>query len=297
MKIKIKQILKLGSLFALLLFAAVACEEEHTIYSGPELVQFADTMVVLPIMDSEAYHEVFISSTKVESYDRNYGVEVVVSETNAIEGYHFDIESNTVTIKAGERVASLKIKGYDEALAESDSLGMTLRLVGVSDDYNLSYVDAHVILQKVCPFDINEFVGPFLVQSKFLSSYSSQKMRVVDATLDPDDATAIILHDYLQDGYNLKVNFDAEDPLNYTLTIDDEQELAIGSQFFGHIYGDDLLRAAQPGNYTSTFSPCTGLMQLYFTIYVESVGVVGTYANTITRLTEAEAEYLRNLGY
>lgn len=297
MTIKIKQLLKLCSLFALLLVAAVACEEEHTTYSGPELVQFSDTMVVLPIMDSEAYHEVFISSTQTANYDRNYGVEVVVNETNAIEGYHYDIESNTVTIKAGERVGTLKIKGYESALTESDSLGITLRLVEVNDDYKLEYIDAHVILQKVCPFDINEFVGSFLVQSTFLSSYSAERMRVVDTTIDPNDGTALILHDYLQDGFDLKVNFDAVDPLNYRLTVDNEQKVAIGSQFFGNIYGDDFLRVAQAANYNSSFSPCAGVMRLYFTIYVDAIGVVGTYSNTITRLTDAEADYLRGLGY
>ncbi len=297
MNIKIYQLLKQCSLFALLLIGVVACEEEHTTYSGPELVQFADTMVVLPIMDSEVYHEVFISSSQTADYDRNFGVEVVMSETNAIEGYHFDIESNTVTIKAGEHAAALMIKGYESVLTESDSLGMTLRLVGVSDDYGLEYLDAHVILQKVCPFDINEFVCPLLVESKFLSSYSSTSMRVVDAILDPNDNTAIIIQDCLQDDFDLKVNFDSEDPLNYALTFEDEQKIALGSQFFGHVYGDDILRVAQTSNYTSTFSPCSGVMTLNMIMYVEEVGMVGTYANTFTRLTGAEAEYLRNLGY
>lgn len=290
-------ILKIWIIAFLATTIMLSCQEEHISYSGPTFVQFADTMVVLPIMDNETYHEVFISSSQTADHDRNFGIEVLTAETNAIEGYHFDLESSTVTIKAGERVASIKIKGYEAKVAEDDSLGLTLSITNVHDEYTLSGIKSHVILKKVCPFDINNYTGYCLMESQFLNSYSSETLRLIESVIDPEDSNVIILKDFLQDGFDLKVNIDHYDLLNPTLTIDDEQDLAYGSDFFSYIYGNDVLRAAQPANYTSFFNNCSKYFLLYTTIYVDEVGVVGTYASAVSWISDAEADYLKDQGY
>lgn len=296
MNIKIT-ILKNWMLILASLTILLSCQKEYTTYKGPDFVQFADTMVILPIMDNETYHEVFVSSSQTVDYDRNFGVEVLTKETNAIEGYHFDLASSTITIKAGERVASLKIKGYEAKVEESDSLGLTLGLTNVLDEHALGSVKMHAILKKVCPFDMNSFTGPCLVESQFLSSYSPESLRLIESVVDPNDKEAIILKDFLQDGFDLKVNIDSSDPLNPKLTIDNEQDLAYGSPFFSNIYGNDILKAAQPQNYNSLYNTCSEYFVLYTTIYVDEVGVVGTYGSAISWISDAEADYLEEQGY
>ena len=47
-------------------------------------------------------------------HDRTFAVEVIDRESNAVEGKHYKILSNTVTIKAGERSTNLEVQGiYD----------------------------------------------------------------------------------------------------------------------------------------------------------------------------------------
>lgn len=297
MNTKTKTIVKIWSLVLLICGILQACKDDAVTYTGPDLVQFADTMVVLPVMDSETYHEIYISSSQTVNYDRNFGVEVVATKSNAQEGYHFDLESTTVTIKAGERVAALKIRGYEDKIAESDSLALTLHLLNVDDQFGLKGTVSHVILQRVCPFDINNFLGPCILESQFLNSYTMQDLRLLETVQDPENAMGIIIKDYFQDGYDLKVRFNNEDPVNPVLEMEDGQTVGRGSDFFGYIYGDDILRIAQPNNYVSSFNSCEGYIVQYSTIYVEEVGEVGTYTTVVNWITEAEADYLRRQGY
>ena len=68
-----------------------------------------------------------VAATEACSYDRTVAVEVIDKKSNAIEGKHYTIESNTITIKAGERAANVRIRGNYDAIAATDSLGLTLR--------------------------------------------------------------------------------------------------------------------------------------------------------------------------
>ena len=50
--------------------------------------------------DTEDYFEIPIAATQACDYDRTFAVEVLEQETNAIEGRHYSLEQNTLTIKA-----------------------------------------------------------------------------------------------------------------------------------------------------------------------------------------------------
>ena len=88
-------------LFAGALLAALAgCQEEHKTYSGPEYVMFADTLSVHMIHPDDESFAVPVASTVACGYDRTFGVEIVDRGSNAIEGQHYRLLSNTITIKA-----------------------------------------------------------------------------------------------------------------------------------------------------------------------------------------------------
>ena len=82
--------------------------------------------------------------------------------------------NQTITIKAGERAANVRIRGNYDAIAATDSLGLTLRLLTQQADqwdlYEKSY-EAKVILQKCCPFDINLFNGYAVLTSTYMQEF------------------------------------------------------------------------------------------------------------------------------
>lgn len=83
---------------------------------------FSDTLYSYPVQDTDDYFDVPVSATQVCGYDRTFGVEVVDKNSNAIEGKHYELQSSTITIKAGERAANVKVRGIYKNIDITDSL-------------------------------------------------------------------------------------------------------------------------------------------------------------------------------
>ncbi len=273
------------------------CEADTTTYLGPSFVQFSDSSLVLPIMNSEQIHEIYLSSSKAVNYERNFGVEVLVKESNAVEGYHFSIENHTVNIKSGEQVGVLKIRGHYENMTKNDSLAITLNIVNPDDEQSLYEHKTHVLLSKVCAFNLDDFIGPCVVESQFFREYTLIDIRLIESVKDPEHDNGMILKNYFQDGYDLKIRFNPKDPLEPTIEMDNNQIIAKASEFFNHIYQDDKLRADLADNYESIFNACEKSLVQYSKLYIENEGIVGVFRSNIYRITEAEADYLRKQGY
>ena len=96
-------------LFATGLLAALAtgCKEEYKTYSDAEYVLFADTLATYAVLQDQDYFSVPVSSTVACDYDRTFGVEIIDQGSNAVEGKHYRLLSNTITIKAGSRKADV----------------------------------------------------------------------------------------------------------------------------------------------------------------------------------------------
>ena len=119
----------LMSMLTLLMCAITSCgDAERPSYDGPNYILFSDTLTVLAVQNNEEVFDIPVAATEACSYDRTVAVEVIDKKSNAIEGKHYTIESNTITIKAGERAANVRIRGNYDAIAATDSLGLTLRL-------------------------------------------------------------------------------------------------------------------------------------------------------------------------
>ena len=80
------------------------CDQDKVLYSGRNYLMFSDTLYHYAVQESNEKLEVPVSATRRADYDRTFAVEVVDKESNAVEGKHYRILSNTVTIKAGETV-------------------------------------------------------------------------------------------------------------------------------------------------------------------------------------------------
>ena len=291
----------LFAVFALLL-TVTGCNEERTTYSGPNYIMFSDSLYVLPVQNNEDYFDIPVAATQTCDYDRTLAVEIMDKNSNAIEGVHYVLESNTVNIKAGELVANVRVRGIYDNIAVADSLGFALRLVtDENTHWDLYGIDANVILRKTCPFDIYDFEGYCLLQSTYLYDYSTVDKRLVRAEVDPEEENTVIIKDYFFDGYDVKLRFTTNDLLNPLIEMD-EQVFGPTTEAFGTIYGDGKIRMFQPTNYTSYYSSCEQFVYQYMTLYVlnkdQSIyGTVGTFINVLKWISDDEAEKLMREGY
>lgn len=291
---------KLCSASALLL-AVAACDAEYTTYGGPDYVMFSDTMYVFPVQNSEEYFEIPIAATQTCDYDRTVAVEIVEQATNAIEGRHFALEQNSVTIKAGEHVGVLRMRGFHENIDVYDSLGVTLNLlIDKESEWSLYGTRAQVELRKACTFDINAFTGYCVVSSTYIMNYMNVDMRLIRSEIDPERENTIIMRNYFYDGYDLRIEFLTDDILNPLIKMDD-QKFAATAEAFGTIYGDGYIMARGAPEYTSYYSSCEKFVFQYMTLYVpgmaEGSNVVGTFINAVEWISDDEAAKLIEQGY
>lgn len=290
----LKQIL-LGGIALLGLLAG--CQAEKTTYDGPDYVLFSADSHTLGILDSEEWFEIPISATRIASEERTIGVEVVAAESSAIEGLHYVLESNTLTIPKGELTTAVRIRGLAENIEINSMLSIKLRLVIepelVWDAYG---IESEIQLQRCCPFDINNFTGYAKVTSTWIMQYMNAEARLVRTERDTKDPNAIIVKDMFYDGYDIRLVLNSEDRLNPTVAMA-EQVLGTTGEAFGTIYGNGKLMMAEPTGYTSYYGTCENFLVLYSMMYVDGVGVVGTYVNIFEWISDLEAERIMREGF
>ena len=292
------------NLLGVALTVAVACscnEGEPMAPSTPDYIQFSDTLYVLPVVDDVEYHNVPVVATQACDYDRTVAVEIIDAASNAIEGKHYTLESNTITIKAGELVGNVRVRGYHNNIDVYDSLGFKLNLIVPEElQWDIYGTEANVLLQKACKFDINSFAGYCVVTSTYIMNYMEVDKRLVKAEIDPENENTIIMRDYFFDGYDVRIKFDSRDILEPLIEMED-QAFGPTSEAFGTLYGDGLIRMYQPTAYTSYFSSCEKFIFQYMTLYVpgmeEGYNTVGTFVNAVEWISDAEAEKLKREGY
>ena len=283
------------------------CKPEYTTYTGPNYILFSDTLYEVAAIDDESYYDVPVVATRACDYDRNVAVEVIDAASNAIEGKHYSIESNTVTIKAGELRGNLRVKGYHSNIDIADSLGFKLQLIVPEEDqWDLYGNTANVLVRKACKFDINAFVGPCVVSSTFIMSYMNVDKILTRSEVDPKEKNTIIIKDYFYKGYDVKIKFEADDVYNPLIRMDD-QRFAATSEAFGTKYGDGYINVYQPTAYVSYYSSCEKFIFQYMSLYVPGMipgvktptsdNTVGTFVNAVEWISEDEAERIKREGF
>ena len=288
--------------FAAMLTAS-SCHERYVTYDDAEYVMFADTIATYPVQQDVEYFSIPVVSTVTRDYDRTFGVEIVDKGNNAIEGLHYRLQSNTVTIKAGETRADVKVHGIYDNIEADDQLRFQLRLV-MNDDLVMPLYgkDTKANLMKVCPFDINAFTGYCVFTSMFLYDYSitGSYQRLVYTEKHPTEENTIICRNWLNDGYDVTMKFHPEDPLKRVVTMDEGQVASDEGSFFGTAHGDDKILVRSSSINESLFFTCGSYLYLWAEIYVENlgepVGTVGHFYNIMEWISDEEAQRLKNEG-
>ena len=287
------------------LIAFSGCDQDKVVYSGPNYLMFSDTLYTYAVQETNEIFNVPVSATVPADYDRTVGVEVIDKESNAVEGKHYKILSNTVTIKAGEMSTDVKVQGLYKNIGITDSLGFALRLViPDTEQWSLYKNEAKVVMQKICPFDIKNFKGYCKVTSSYLSSdYYPKKvdLRLVTSDIVEGKENTIVVHGLYFDGYDMEIKFNRKDVLEPLVEME-EQICGSTGEAFNTIHGDGKLRLNQPTAYTSFYSTNENFILQYVTMSVNNkdgsyYGTVGTFVNVLEWISEAEAEKLKEQGY
>jgi len=280
---------------------SVACQERYVTYSDAEYVMFADTLATYPVQQDVEYFSIPVVSTVTRDYDRTFGVEIIDKGSNAIEKFHYSLKSNTVTIKAGENRADVQVHGHYDNIGATDSLGFQLQLV-MNDALEMPMYgkQTKAVLMKSCPFDINNFTGYCVLTSMFLYQYSltGSYQKLVYTEKHPTEENMIICRDWINEGYDVTMRFNADDPMMPYITMDEGQVASDEGSFFGTVHGDDKILVRNSSLYDSIFYPCGSYLYVWTEMYVENlgtaVGTVGHFYNIMEWVSDEEAERLKN---
>lgn len=281
------------------------CDQDKVTYSGANYLMFSDTLYTYAVQETNEIFNVPVAATVATDYDRTLAVEVVDWESNAIEGKHYKLLSNTVTVKAGERTANLQVQGMYDNLEITDSLGFSLRLVIPEEDqWNLYGTGTKVVMQKILPFDIEKFTKYCTITSNYLSSdfYPAKPgKRLVTSDVVKDKDNTIVIHDFYYDGYDVEITFNRKEVLEPLVEME-EQICSTTAGAFSTVRGDGKLRISQPAAYTSFYSTNENFVMQYTTLSVKNkdgsiYDVLGTFINIIEWISDAEAEKLKEQGY
>ena len=297
-----KQIIKYIVLSFVAMTVLNSCQERYVTYEGAEYVMFADTMAIYPIMAEKEEFSIPVVSTVAKDYDRTFGVEVIDKSSNAIERKHYSLESNTITIKAGETRADVRVRGHFDNIGEADSLGFTLQLV-MKDELVMPLYgnQTKAVLMKTGPFDIKKFTGYCVLSSLFLQQYDpyGNYNRLIFTEEHPTLKNTIICRNWLKDGYDVTMTFNDSDPLLPIVTMAKNQVASDQGSFFGTIYGQwgDKLMVTSSNLAQSIFYPLGGYLYIWTEISVEEFGVVGHFYNVMEWISDEEAERIMREGF
>lgn len=303
--------------YIIMVFMAAAifsgCHERYVTYADAEYVMFADTMAIYPVQakgakdkDGNVVDSTFripVVSTVKRNYDRTFGVEIIDKGSNAIEKKHYRLESNTITIKAGQTRADVLVHGYYSNIEDVDSLGFELSLI-MNDKLEMPLYGrtTKVVMMKSCPFDINNFTGWCMFTSMFLFQYPNADnpasyQRLIYTERHPLYDNKIICRNWLNDGYDITMTFNTDDPLNPIVTIDPDQVASDEGSFFGQTHGDDRILVATSPLAESVYYPCGSYLYVWTMMYVEdlgaTVGTVGHFYNIMEWISDEEADRIK----
>ncbi len=298
-----KRIIKISFAALLAVAAFTACKEEYTTYNDAEYIMFADTASVNMVLADQDWFNVPVVATTKTSYDRTFGVEIVDKGSNAIEGYHYRLKSNTITIPAGQMTANVEVHGVYDNITPEDSLGFTLKLVlPEAVKWNDLYNDeTKVTMYKSCPFSIDEFTGWCVVTSLFLydfpGSENTSYQRLIRTEKHPSKENTIIMRNWLFTGYDVSITFNPEDPANPLITMDEGQVIRDAMSGVGIASGDNKIRVAASPYAVSRVNACQRFVTLWIYAYVEDLGNlygnVGEYLNLMEWVSDEEADRLQ----
>ena len=278
----------IGAALAAMTLLLGACDSEQVYYEGGSYVLFSDTLLDMPITKGDTrLFDVTIGTTTATDYDRYYVVDVDMTQTNAIEGYHFDLLNRNVRIAAGERTGKVTLRGHYDHMEVGDSLAVTLRLLGTEGETLSCYSNsANIRLYKCMPFCIDDYVGNLKMRCTFPFS-TAQITTFVIQSEKKNDSTLVLIEPF--DTYhNLELNFHTAKDNPFDNDIDVKEQIAFTDLNYGEIAMSSI------EGIPSYYLPFNRAFILYVNAFVPRIGSLGAYWYIFEWITAAEADAITN---
>lgn len=252
---------------------AVSCtsQVEDIRYEGDGFVLFADSEYVMPVTEAEKIYEIPVGFSIPSDHERTIAVAVDVRQSNAIEGYHFEILNPNVVVPAGKLTGMLQIKGdYAHIESVSDSLCVTLRLLADPSAFSSLYGStARVHLQKVRPFCIDDYVGNLSMTCTFPFSTSAVTRFNVKSE-KVNDSTLVVRQPFDQSrDLVLRFHTGKDDPFDQN--IDMREQVAFTDNTFGQVSMSTV------EGIPSYYLPENRAFVLYLNAYLAHLGSFGSF--------------------
>lgn len=265
--------------------SAVSCSDgkSEMLYQGPSFVQFADSAYLVPVTCVDTVFQIPVSVARASRKDRSIAVVTDLRQSNAIEGYHYRLESHNVLIPAGETVGYLRVCGYFGNIESvSDSLCATFRLLVPGDEVSSMYGNSvNVRFQKVLPFCIDDYVGDLRVTCTFPYSTSSVTSYLVKS--EKVDSVTLRIKSLFDNVRDITVRF-RYDPSNpFEQGIDVPEQIA----FTDNVYGPVSMAAVE--GIPSYYLPEDRAFVLYMEAFLAQMGSFGAFYYVFEWVTPDQA--------
>lgn len=273
----------------LMIIGMVSCTSEtpDITYQGKDFVQFSDSTFDMPVTQDGRVFEVPVVFSTTSKADRHVVVDVDIKNSNATEGYHFEVENRNLVIPAGELETRVRIRAIYNNVDPKDSLAFTLKIINHQEEQHSLYPALAVVhLHKVKPFCIDDYVGDMLLTCTFPFSTSSTTTFLTRSERVNDSTLTVIAP--FEESRNLTLRFHTgwDDPFDQN--IDVRTQVA----FVDVNYGPVSMRSV-PGA-PSYYLPWDRAFVLYMLAELEHMGAFGQYFYIFQWITPDEAAARKN---
>lgn len=271
------------------------CDRDYVTYSEGERILFVDTLQTYPVTKDGDGLNVRISSTVKCDYDRTFGIEVVDKGSTAIENFHYNLSSNSVTIKAGEYAADVKVIGHYDNIEASDSIGTILRIVAPEQlNWEMYGNQTKIVFMKSCPFSTEDFTadgGNYIFYATFPFSDSEIKKFLVKAEAMPDGERIRFkaLFGDADGRFDIIMRFKTDDLL------EPKVEVLNQTAFYASNYGNVNVYTYDSG--TNYYYACQKFITFALTCELPDIGTFGAYQYILEWISQKEADYYTRNGF
>lgn len=215
-----------------------------------------------------------IGTSDVSDVDRTVTFNIT-SPSGAVSGTDYEVvgAGNTVTIKAGTAIASLKLHGNFDSYSGGTKDTLVLALAQQSIAVAKFSDTVRVILQPYCDVSLDAFIGDYTKSFDVQTgspTYGPYVITVTSSGTNANGTSGYLMMSNVWDwgGPDIRVNLDWSNPANFTTSIP--------AQFLyvDPTYGD----ATITGVGTGSFSSCENKFTLSYRVTVAA----GSFGNFIT---------------
>lgn len=218
-----------------------------------------------------------VGVTTVSNVDRTVTFSVS-SPTGAVAGTHYNLTGNTVTIKAGQAVDSIEVRGVFSmyATGRKDTLVFTINEGGAkASEYNKEY---KLLMRGPC-FDgdvaLSDLLGVYSNTNEIFGNSPYGPYETTISAVSNTSATTgtITVTNIWDNGWNpivFKLNW--SNPSNITVTLDPQTGIGDAGTVSSTYAGRDISVRAHAVGGPGTFSVCSQTLTLRLQIGVTGLG-------------------------